>query len=133
MSIIAHRPALLNITHLTYSFLSLLPVSESLAVRGPRLHQTPAQRQGVVYGPDTVLTVNVEEGGSRLDLSLSRTGGDLRRLILGSGECTNLTLNVRNTGKGNIDEIWIMHSSAVWFDFENQGTSLQVCSIERNY
>lgn len=119
----------MKITHLIYSFLSLLPVSESLAVRGPRLHQTATQRQSVVYGPDVVLNVDFEDDGSRLDLSLSKTNGDLRRLILGSGECAELTLNVRNTGKGNIDDIWIMHSPAMWFDLENRGTSFLDCSV----
>jgi trafficking protein particle complex subunit 8 len=126
VSIISNRPASLKITHLNYSFLSLLPVSESLAVRGPRLHQTQAQRQSVVYGPDTVLTVDVEEGGCRLDLSLSRSEGDLRRLVLGSGECVELTLNVRNTGKGNVNDIWILHSSSTWLDLKGQGKNLLI-------
>ena len=114
----------MTITHLTYTFLSLLPISESLAVRGPRLHQTPAQRQSVVYGPDIVLTVDVEEGGPRLDLSLSKSEVDLQRLTLGTGECLELTLNVLNTGKRNVDDIWIMHSSPVWLDLKDHGKSL---------
>ncbi|KAF8530987.1 ER-golgi trafficking TRAPP I complex 85 kDa subunit-domain-containing protein [Gautieria morchelliformis] len=128
VAIVSRRPGFFKITRLTYSFLALLPVSEPLAVRGPRLHQTVAQRQGVVYGPDVVLTINVEEGGCRLDLSLSSTARDLRRLILGSGECTELTLNIRNTGQGNIDDIWIMHSSTVWFDLEGQGSQTSIPS-----
>lgn len=115
----------MTITHLTYTFLSLLPISESLAVRGPRLHQTPAQRQSVVYGPDIVLTVDVEEGGPRLDLSLSKSSEvDLQRVTLGTGECLELTLDVRNTGKRHVDDIWIMHSSPVWLDLKDQGKSL---------
>ncbi|KAF8575503.1 hypothetical protein K439DRAFT_1419748 [Ramaria rubella] len=120
LSIVAHSSISLKITHLTYSFLSLLPVSEPLAVRGPRLHQTAIQRQGVVYGPDVILKVDVEEGGRRLDLSLSRARGNLRHLILGAGECTELVLNIRNTGNGRIDDLWIIHSPTVWFDLEEQ-------------
>lgn len=129
MSIISHKPVSLKITHLTYSFLSLLPVSESLAIRGPRLNHTTAQRQSVVYGPDAVLTVDTEEGGCRLDMSLSRSDGNLRRLTLGLGECMELVLDVRNTGKGSIDTIWIMHSSGMWLDFEGQGKSNLSCWI----
>ncbi|KAF8525181.1 ER-golgi trafficking TRAPP I complex 85 kDa subunit-domain-containing protein [Hysterangium stoloniferum] len=123
ISVISHNAATLKFTHLTYYFLSLLPVSESLAVRGARLQDTAAQRQGVVYGTDVIPTMCVDEGGRRLECSLSNSEGGFGAFTLSAGECADFRLNLRNTGSGSIDDIWIIHSPSVWLDLEPHGSS----------
>ena len=56
------------ITHVTFDFLSLLPVTESLAIRGRRLQDTPQQRQSKVYAPDVLIKVDVEDASQRLQV-----------------------------------------------------------------
>jgi hypothetical protein len=52
MSILARQPMTLQISHVSYVFLSLLPAKEPLVSRGRRLQDTPHQRQNKVYSPD---------------------------------------------------------------------------------
>ncbi|OCH95835.1 hypothetical protein OBBRIDRAFT_767184 [Obba rivulosa] len=98
------RPASLVIVHAIYDFLSLLPATESLAVRGRRLHDTPHQRQNKVYAPDILIKVDVEETGQRIHANFV----DDRHMALAHGECKPLSLNVTNSGTLTINELWIV-------------------------
>lgn len=108
------RPAALVVTHIKYDFLSLLPVTESLAVRGRRLHDTPYQRQNKVYAPDILLKVDVEDSGYRLQSSFV----DNRHLYLYQGECEQIDISIHNSGRRPISEVWIVteSNSEVWLD-----------------
>lgn len=121
--ITCHSSGMVKFTHLTYNFLSLSPISESLAVSGPRLHQTIAQRRGVMYGPETFPVIQIQEDRRRLELSMNRISTSLfRKFVLGTGECADLKITFRNAGPGDIDDIWILHSPSLWVDVEQKGS-----------
>ncbi|KAJ7630805.1 ER-golgi trafficking TRAPP I complex 85 kDa subunit-domain-containing protein [Roridomyces roridus] len=98
------RPASLTITHVAYDFLSLLPTTESLACRGPRLHSTPAQRQNPTYGPDVLLNVQVVEAAHKLLVTFV----DDQPLVLSEGETKLLQLFFANRGSNAVDELWMV-------------------------
>lgn len=99
-------------THIKFDFLSLLPVTESLAVRGRRLHDTPQQRQNKIYAPDILMKVEVEDSGYRLHTGFV----DNRHLVLFQGEIRRSDVQLQNSGKRKIDEIWIVSEpqSEIW-------------------
>ena len=66
--------------------------------------------RGVMYGADIIPTIGVQEGGRRLEASLNRSSKDVRGITLAVGECAEFTLTLRNAGRGDIDDIWIVHS-----------------------
>ncbi|PCH33758.1 hypothetical protein WOLCODRAFT_60797 [Wolfiporia cocos MD-104 SS10] len=115
------RPASLIITEITYDFLSLLPTTESLAVRGRRLHDTAEQRQNKVYAPDTYPKVDVEEAGQRLHASFV----DDTQLVLAHGESRRLRLWMTNSGTRKIGEIWMVtgHDDNVWVESMSEPSS----------
>ena len=100
------RPASLIFTHATYDFLSLLPTSESLASRGRRLQDTPAQRQKATYAPDVFVKIEVEEVNHRLVADFVEDG----RLVLAQGERKAMRLWFSNTGLCPIRELWMLAS-----------------------
>lgn len=100
----ASRPASLVVTQATFAFLSLLPSTESLASRGRRLHDTPAQRQTPTYAPDVKIKVEVVEASHRLLANFV----DDRRLVLAQGETVALSLWLSNSGTQSVDEAWIV-------------------------
>jgi len=104
ISVKSSRTASLVITHVAYDFLSLLPASESLACRGRRLHDTPAQRQNRTYAPDIVLKVDVVEAVHKLLANFA----DDRRLSLSQGENRPVELWLSNTGTAPIGEVWVV-------------------------
>ncbi|CAL1695522.1 unnamed protein product [Somion occarium] len=104
IAIKCRRPVKLKLTHVKYEFLSLLPVTEPLAIRGRRLYDTPHQRQNKVYAPDVSLTVEVEDAGKRLQAAFV----DDRRLVLAEGECKQMNIWLQNTGKQTINELWVL-------------------------
>lgn len=93
-------------TRLLYSFLGLLPASESLAVRGRRLHDTAYQRQNKIYAPDVLPKVEIEGREQRLTASLTDAQPD----VLARGEIVRISLRLENTGTRNIGEVWLVHS-----------------------
>ncbi|KAJ4485976.1 ER-golgi trafficking TRAPP I complex 85 kDa subunit-domain-containing protein [Lentinula aciculospora] len=107
ISIKATQPASLKITHATYSFLSLLSSSESLAVRGKRLYNTPAQRQTPTYAPDILMQVAVAEAGCRLVADFVED----EELNLHEGEITSLSLCLSSIGVEPIGEVWLVTGS----------------------
>ena len=94
----------LQITDVSYSFLSLLPAKESLITRGRRLHDTPYQRQNKVYAPDVVVKVEVEDGSQRLSAEFF----DDNRLVLYHGERKKMRIWLSNVGTRAIGDIWLV-------------------------
>ena len=115
------KPASLVITHATFDFLSILPVSESLALRGRRLQDTPQQRQTKTYAPDIFIKVDVEDASQRLQAHFV----DDRHLVLAQGECRSMSVVLKNTGKNKIDELWLVTQSQqeVWVDVPDPSSS----------
>lgn len=98
------RPASLQITEVVFDFLSLLSVSETLSLRGKRLHDTSQQRQTKTYATAVVIKVDVEDAGRRLRANFV----DDRHLILLEGEYKRLRLWMTNSGSKPIREIWMV-------------------------
>jgi trafficking protein particle complex subunit 8 len=94
----------LQITHVSYTFLSLLPVRESLLSRGRRLQDTPHQRQNKVYAPDNIVKVEVEDAVQRLSAEFF----DDSRLVLYHGECRPMGIWLSNIGTQAIGDIWLV-------------------------
>jgi hypothetical protein len=94
----------LQITDVSYSFLSLLPAKESLVTRGRRLQDTPSQRQNKVYAPDVVVKVEVEDAAQRLSAEFF----DDNRLVLYHGERKQMRIWLSNVGTQAIGDIWLV-------------------------
>ncbi|KAF9010359.1 hypothetical protein BDZ89DRAFT_996309 [Hymenopellis radicata] len=117
----ASRPALLIITDATFTFLSLLPSTESLASRGRRLQDTAAQRQNATYAPDVQIKVQVTEASHKLLVNFVDDG----RLVLGQGETKALSLWFSNSGTSSVDEAWLVSGmeDQIWIGgVENDGS-----------
>ncbi|KAG8747243.1 hypothetical protein FRC10_001859 [Ceratobasidium sp. 414] len=108
MGLTAQSPGTLAVTHITYTFLSLLPATEPLAWRGTRLHATPQQRQGKIYAPDRAVRIEVLPRGARLEVELAEA--DSRVMCL--GEMRNAVVRVENPlvggGAGVVRDVWIV-------------------------
>ncbi|KAJ7783643.1 ER-golgi trafficking TRAPP I complex 85 kDa subunit-domain-containing protein [Mycena maculata] len=111
------RPTSLAITHASYSFLSLLPNTESLASRGRRLHNTPAQRQHPTYAPDVLLSLEVVEATHKLLVNFVED----RQLLLGEGENKPSRLWFANRGSKPIGEVWMVAGvdDEIWVSSES--------------
>jgi trafficking protein particle complex subunit 8 len=121
ISVTCSQPASLVITHVTYEFLALLPATESLAIRGRRLHDTPQQRQNKEYAPDILTRIEVEDAGLRLQAHFV----DDRHLILVHGERKQMDIALSNTGNLPISELWLLTGpqDEAWLDTGRQGSS----------
>lgn len=87
-----------------YSFLGLLPVSESLAIKGVRLQDTPQHRQNKVYGPDSFLNVQVINDEWRLNAAFTTSSNP----IIYQGEENMLNLKITNMGTKSVQNLWIV-------------------------
>lgn len=114
MSILAKQPMTLQITHVSYIFLSLLPARESLSSRGRRLQDTLHQRQNKVYAPDNIAKVEVEDAAQRLSAEFF----DDSRLVLYHGECRPMGIWLSNIGTKAIGDIWLVsgEDEEFWVD-----------------
>ena len=114
-------------THATYEFLSLLPVKESLAIQGKRLHDTPQQRQNKVYAPDILTKIEVEDAGLRLQAHFV----DDRHLVLIHGERKHMDITLTNTGTKPIGDLWLLAGpyDAVWVNAGESGTSCRCTNL----
>ncbi|KAJ3870264.1 ER-golgi trafficking TRAPP I complex 85 kDa subunit-domain-containing protein [Lentinula novae-zelandiae] len=127
ISIKAIRPASLTITHVAYTFLSLLPSTESLAARGKRLYSTPTHLQTPTYASDVLMQVDVAEPGCRLQASFV----DDKELNLHQGEITHLGLCLSSIGVESIDEVWlVVGSDNLWLDEGNGEVSDEMPAVE---
>ncbi|TBU62053.1 ER-golgi trafficking TRAPP I complex 85 kDa subunit-domain-containing protein [Dichomitus squalens] len=111
------RPASLVVTSATFQFFSLLSATDSLAVRGRRLNDTPIQRQGKVYAPDVLIKVEVEEAGQRLHAHFV----DGRHLVLAQGEYKHQRIWLTNSGTRPVSELWLLagEEDELWIDLED--------------
>ncbi|KAJ7706314.1 ER-golgi trafficking TRAPP I complex 85 kDa subunit-domain-containing protein [Mycena rosella] len=98
------RPTSLTITHAAYDFLTLLPGKESLASRGRRLQNTPAQRQHPTYAPEVLHKVDIVEATHKLLVNFVDDQGP----ILGEGENKYWRLWFANRGTKAIGEVWMV-------------------------
>ena len=114
----------MTFTELSYSFLGLLPSSESLSVRGRRLQETAAQRRSKTYAPDVVPSIQVEAKDQRLSAYFT----DSLPTTLVNGEQVQLALRIENQGSRPIGEIWLVPSSldevCIGGDLSEQGMSI---------
>jgi trafficking protein particle complex subunit 8 len=97
-------PTQLSITHAKYDFLGLLSVTESLASRGRKLHDTPLQRQQPTYAPDAIMQVEVVASYHKLIASYIEDG----QLVLMQGENKSMRLLLTNAGSRPISEVWMV-------------------------
>jgi hypothetical protein len=97
-------PTQMSITHAKYDFLGLLSVTESLASRGRKLHDTPLQRQQPTYAPDVVMQVEVVASYHKLIASYIEDG----RLVLMQGENKSMRILLTNAGSKPISEVWMV-------------------------
>lgn len=97
-------PTELSITHAKYDFLGLLPVTESLASRGRKLHDTPLQRQQPTYAPDVIMRVEVIASYHKLAASYTED----EQLVLIQGENKSMRLLLTNAGSRPINEVWMV-------------------------
>jgi trafficking protein particle complex subunit 8 len=112
----------------TYQFLSLLPASESLASRGPRLQETAPQRQAAIYGSDMTVNVEVEEASQKLLVNFVDDG----RLVLLQGECKRMKLWLSNAGTQSIGDVWMVAGTEdeIWVDFRSNSS---ISSVKQSW
>ncbi|CAE6378800.1 unnamed protein product [Rhizoctonia solani] len=114
MGLTCQSPGTITISHITYRFLSLLPVTEPLTWRGARLHATPQQRQGKSYGPDHIVRVQILPRGARLDVELAEADSRPMRL----GELRKAIMRLEHPVVGGsiepLTDIWVMMGEAGW-------------------
>ena len=110
----------LQVTLVSYSFLSLLPVRESLVSRGRKLQDTLHQRQNKVYAPDVVVKIEVENAAQRLSVEFS----DAKRLVLYHGECRRMRIWFSNIGTRAIGDIWLVSGQEDELWVEEPGNEL---------
>ncbi|KAI0271395.1 ER-golgi trafficking TRAPP I complex 85 kDa subunit-domain-containing protein [Gloeopeniophorella convolvens] len=124
MSVRAKRPTELQITGVSYLFLSLLPASESIASRGRRLQDTPHQRQNKVYAPDNVVKVEVEDASQRLSAEFSEDD----RLVLYHGERRPMRVWLSNVGIRPIGEAWLVggQDDEFWIDESDKLAPIEI-------
>ena len=104
ISLKSKAPTQLSITHAKYDFLDLLSVTESLASRGRKLHDTPLQRQQPTYAPDVIMRVEVVASHHKLVASYMEDG----QLVLMQGENKSMRLLLTNAGSRPISEVWMV-------------------------
>jgi hypothetical protein len=104
ISLKSTRAAKLNVTHAVYDFLSLMPMRESLACRGRRLHETTLHRQSCTYAPDVLMQVEIVPSDHKLTVNMV----DDERLVLLQGENRSMKLWLTNSGSTPISEFWMV-------------------------
>lgn len=79
-------------------------MTESLASRGRKLHDTPLQRQQPTYAPDVIMQVEVVASYHKLVASYIEDG----QLVLIQGENKLMRLLLTNAGSRPISEVWMV-------------------------
>ena len=104
LGITCSRPTKLVVSQITCSFLSLFPVTESLAVRGARLNDTAVERQNKMYSADKFPFTEVVNNDTRLVIDTTEDNPS----TLYHGEHGQFVVKLFNSGKTTIDEIWVV-------------------------
>lgn len=142
LKITARNATSLSFTSLSYTFLSLLPCTESLATRGRRLNDTPTQRQSVMYGPDVLIQIDVQESGARLQSRFiapfemhDDTGEEKHQeeISVVDGEIRKEALIIKNVGDRKVEDIWLVlpPDGSVWIgeeDAESPDGAAPICA-----
>jgi hypothetical protein len=104
-------------------FISTLPVTEALSVRGKRLNDTASQRQNIVYAPSRQIVLLVKEGGCRLEAELVEDDEDDEDepIDLIQGELHDMIIRLKNIGTSDITQIWLTIDDSVtaWVDYQS--------------
>ena len=79
-------------------------MTESLASRGRKVHDTPLQRQQPTYAPDVIMQVEVVASYHKLVASYIEDG----QLVLIQGENKLMRLLLTNAGSRPISEVWMV-------------------------
>ena len=89
-------------------------MTESLASRGRKLHDTPLQRQQPTYAPDVIMQVEVVASHHKLIASYIED----RELALIQGEHKSMKLLLTNAGSRPISEVWMVAGAEdeIWVD-----------------
>ncbi|KAF8308866.1 hypothetical protein DL93DRAFT_2170750 [Clavulina sp. PMI_390] len=101
---------------LSYSFLGLLPCTESLAQPGKRLNDTAQQRMGKVYAPEKSVSIEVKERGISLAASFVSPSGsradedreEQEEISVFDGEVRKERLVIRNAGVRAVRDAWLI-------------------------
>ncbi|TFK30788.1 hypothetical protein FA15DRAFT_662838 [Coprinopsis marcescibilis] len=111
------QPASLIVSNVRYDFLNILPVTESLASTGRRLHDTLQQRQNATYAPDVLLKVNIVKAVNKVSVAFV----DDRELVFKQGEIFELQISITNTGDRPVGELWFLSGGEqeVWVGSED--------------
>lgn len=96
----------LEVVRFSFVFLSLLPIEESLGIRGKRLNDTSVQQKEVTYAPDSFMRIDVKQSGGRL--KVDTIDNPLMPKAIGAGETRKLSARVTNTGTTDISDIWLV-------------------------
>jgi trafficking protein particle complex subunit 8 len=104
-----HLQTTIKFTHASYTFLSLLPASESLALPGKRLNDTAAQRRAKVHAEDAFLEMPVRKRLGKLEVHLD-DGVHLEDDVLGvfNGETRREVLKITNSGNSDAGDLWLL-------------------------
>ncbi|TEB39007.1 hypothetical protein FA13DRAFT_1724958 [Coprinellus micaceus] len=118
VSLKSNCPASLIISSVKFDFLSLFTITEPLASRGRRLHNTHAQRITPTYAPDVPLKVDVAPASNKLTPTFVDDG----ELVLKQGETCELKLWVLNSGTSPVKELWVVtgDEQEVWLGVEKE-------------
>ncbi|KAJ7071158.1 ER-golgi trafficking TRAPP I complex 85 kDa subunit-domain-containing protein [Mycena amicta] len=124
------RPTTLTVTDIAYEFISLLPCTERLAVRGKRLHDTLSQRLNATYGPDVLLKVDVVEETHKLLVHFVED----QLLLLAEGEVKLMQLELENRGTKDVSEVWMVThpEDHIWLSSEDVGSSTSGTQVEHS-
>lgn len=100
-------------------------MTEPLASRGRRLHDTPLQRQQPTYAPDVIMRVEVVASHHKLVASYIED----EQLVLIQGENKSMRLWLTNTGSKPIGEIWMVAGAEdeIWV---GDGDIMRDCAYE---
>ena len=106
---VPHIQTTIRFTHASYTFLSLLPVSENIALPGKRLNDTAAQRQGKVHGDNVFLQMPVRKHLGKLDTHFD-DGVHLEDDVVGvfAGETRREVLKIVNSGNSEASDLWLL-------------------------
>lgn len=113
-------------------FSGLLPMEETLGVRGRRLNDTAAQRETATYASDVLMRVDVRKSGGRLNAELSATNEPMP--ALGVGEIRKLSVRITNVGSTGVRDLWAVfgeseNAGLVWLDVAESSEGKQTsCS-----
>jgi len=95
---------IVRLDHITYRMMDVLPVTQSLTKKGPRLNKTPEQRRTKMYGRDTSLLVHIYENIPRIQCRVNAPSQAM------AGELVEVVLTLENTSTSSACDISLVCS-----------------------